>query len=262
MGVRSDGPVVSAALALPVAAPDGARGSPSVAESWPLLRLTVRALLVGLVCFVGTETVASNRPPVFVSPIWPTNAILLCALVVAPSRDWWAYALAGFFSSVNHNVHRGAPAVEVGAFLAADVIEVFVAAVGVRRFAGGLDAFESPRNLVPYLIVVAVAAFVSSFVSSLAAATGSYWALWRSWFLGDTFGYVTLAPAILTWLGSPRPMPWSASGPRNIEAGLLGAGLLLTCARVFTWPAATDIHSPGLIYLPLPFLLWAAARFG
>src|SRR5213594_1437712 len=103
MVVRSDGSAVSvSARGFRVAAPSGAHRAPPVGQRHPLLRLTLRALLVGFACFLSTETVANNLPPLFVSPVWPTNSILLCALVVAPVRHWWAYALAGFFSSVNH----------------------------------------------------------------------------------------------------------------------------------------------------------------
>jgi two-component system, LuxR family, sensor kinase FixL len=255
MVVGSDGSAVSlSGLRVRVAAPDG--------EHHPLLCLTLRALLVGFACSLSTETVASNFPPLFVSPVWPTNAILLSALVVTPVRHWWAYALAGFFSSVNHNAHTGAPVSQILLFLVADTIEVVIAALGVRRFAGGLGAFDSPRNLVAYLIVIVVAPFVSSFVSANAAPAEAHWTLWRSWFLTDAFGYLTLAPAILTWISFPRTTPWSASRARNIEAALLGAGLLLTTARVFTWPTGIETNAAALMYLPLPFLLWAAVRFG
>jgi len=245
-----------------VAAPDGARRAAPVGQRHPLFRLTTRALLVGLACYLSTETVASNFPPLFVSPVWPTNAILLCVLVATPVRHWWAYALAGLFSSVNHNAHTGAPVFQILLFLVADTIEVVCAALGVRRFAGGLGAFDSPRNLVAYLIVVVVAPFVSSFVSALAAPAEAHLTLWRSWFLTDAFGYLTLAPAILTWVSLPRTTPWSASLARNLEAGQLGAGLLLTIARVFTWSTGLETNTPALMYLPLPFLLWAAVRFG
>src|SRR5262245_1994085 len=263
MAGRSDGSAVSAyPLGFRVSAPDGARSRAPIGQRHPLLGLTIRVLLVGLACYLTTETVASNLPPLFVSPVWPTNAIVLCALVATPVRHWWAYALAGFFSSVNHNAHTGAPFSQIVVFLTADAIEVVCAALGVRRFAGGLGAFESPRNLVAYLIVVVVAPFVSSFVAALAAPADAYWMLWRSWFLTDTSGYLTLAPAILTWINFPRTISRSASRARTIEAGLLGAGLLLTTARVFTWPSGIETNSPALMYLPLPFLLWAAVRFG
>src|SRR5215813_7568463 len=126
MAVRSDGSAMSAsAVAFRFAAPEGAaHGAPPADEPQALLRLTVRALLVGVACYLSTETVASNLPPLFVSPLWPTNAILLCALVVSPVRHWWAYAIAGFLSSINHNAHTGAPIFQIVAFLTADVVEV------------------------------------------------------------------------------------------------------------------------------------------
>src|SRR5262249_15128063 len=139
MAAPSDGSAVTASLALRVSAPAG--------EHHPFLLLTVRALVVGFICFLSTAAIATHLPPLFVSPVWPTNAILLCVLVVTPVRDWWAYAIAGFFSSVHHNAHTGAPVSQILLFLTADVIEVGSAALGVRRFAGGLGAFENPRNL-------------------------------------------------------------------------------------------------------------------
>jgi PAS domain S-box-containing protein len=262
MAVGPDGSAASAsALAFRIGTPAGA-AAPSLGQRHPLLGLTARALLVGLACFLSTETVAINLPPLFVSPVWPTNAILLCALVGTPVRHWWAYALAGFFSSVNHNTHTGAPVFQIVVFLLADTIEVVGAALAVRRFAGGLAAFESPRNLAAYLTVVIAAPFVSSFVAALAASDDAYWTLWRSWFLTDAFGYLTLAPAILTWIGVPRPNAWTAPRGRTFEAALLAAGLLLSSARVFTWSTGIEANAPALMYLPLPFLLWAAVRFG
>jgi PAS domain S-box-containing protein len=262
MADRSHGSAVfPSALGFPVAAAHGAyRAAPG--EQHPLLGLTTRALLVGLACVLGTETIAINVPPVFVSALWPTNAILLSVLLMTPVRHWWAYAVAGFFSSVYHNAHSGVPVSEIPFRLVADAIEVVGAALGVRRLARGLGAFETPRNLVAYLGVVVAAPFVSAFVSASGAPAEARWTFWRSWFVADAFGYLTLAPAILTWISFPRTTPWSASRARNIEAGLLAAGLLLTTARVFNWPNGVDTDAPGLMYLPLPFLLWAAVRFG
>ena len=254
--------VLPSALGFRVAAPDGARRTGPVGWRHPVFVLTTKVLLVGLACFLGTATVAKNFPPLYVSPVWPTNSILLCALVATPVGHWWAYALAGFFSSVYHNAHSGAPFFHIPVFLSADVIEVVIAALGVRLFAAGLGAFESLRNLVAYLVVIIVAPFVSSFVSANAAPAEEHWILWRSWFLTDASGYLTLAPALLTWISFPRTTLSTASRARKIEAGLLGAGVLLTTARVFIWPTGSEAATPALMYLPLPFLLWAAVRFG
>src|SRR5690242_11432997 len=142
-----------------------AHGAPHAGERQRLPSLPMRALVVGLVCLLSTEIIANNFPPLFVSPVWPTNAILLCVLVVTPVRHWWAYALAGFFVSVNHNLHIGDPVPQILLFLVADAIEVFGAATGIRLFAGGIMAFESRRHLVAYLSVVLIASFTAAFVA-------------------------------------------------------------------------------------------------
>ena len=76
--------------------------------------------------------------------------------------------------------------------------------------------------------------------------------------------YLMLAPAILswTWIASARPRHGEASRGRWIEAGVMGLGLVAISVRVFEWPAATEGSIPAMVYLPLPFLLWAAVRFG
>src|SRR5262249_29513062 len=48
---------------------------------------------------------------------------------------------------------------------------------------------------------------------------------------------------------------------RCIEACLIGSGLLAISVPVFTWSAAIEGSVPALVYLPLPFLIWAAVRF-
>src|SRR5262249_8689995 len=100
------------------------------------------------------------------------------------------------------------------------------------------------------------------FVSARAAPPQAQWIRWRPWFLTDAFGYLTLAPAILTGIGFPRATVWRRSRARVIEVGLLAAALLLVTVRVFTWPTGSETHVPALMYLPLPLLLWAAVRFG
>jgi PAS domain S-box-containing protein len=89
-----------------------------------------------------------------------------------------------------------------------------------------------------------------------------YW--WRVWYLSEGLTYLMLAPAILswTWIASARPRHGEASRGRWIEAGVMGLGLVAISVRVFDWPPAAEGSVPAMVYLPLPFLLWAAVRFG
>src|SRR4026209_647888 len=110
--------------------------------AWPgthSIHLAWRVLLIGFVCYLSTEIGFANKfPPHNISPLWPTGAILFGILVVVPVRHWWAYTIAAYFTSV---VRAGFNLSAV-LFLLAALIEVFIAAVGVRRFAGGLGAFD------------------------------------------------------------------------------------------------------------------------
>ena len=225
-------------------------------------RLALKLLLVGVICYVSTEIGFAHKfPPHYISSLWPTGAILFGILVVAPVRYWWAYAFAAYFTSVLNDARAGFP-LSAALFLAAALLESVIAAALVRRFAGGLRAFDNLRNLTAYLFgAVVLAPFTAAFVGALAGAGGSYWFYWRVWFLSEALACLTLAPALLTWMEPVRSVR-HASIPRVIEACLIGAGLVAVGFRVFYWPTAGPGQIPALVYLPLPLLLWAAMRFG
>ena len=225
--------------------------------------LAPRVLLVGFICYLSTEVGFAHKiQPHNISALWPTSAILFSVLVVVPVRHWWAYILAAYFGSVINDARAGFPIAAL-LFLVAGIVEILVAAVGVRRFAGGARAFESLRGVVAYIIVaVLLAPFVSAFVGAFAGGMENYWFYWRTWFLSEALAYLMLAPAILTWIEASRSAPGNTRRERFIEALLIGGGLVAVSVRVFYWPVSAEASIPALVYLPLPFLLWAAARFG
>jgi integral membrane sensor domain MASE1 len=139
-------------------------------------RPALSVLLVGLAGHVGSELgFALKFPPHQISPFWPTNAILFAVLVMTPVRHWWAYTLAAFASPLWSDARAGFP-LSAALFVLADLIEVFIAAVGVRRLAGGPRAFARLGNLVVYIVVAAVLApATSAFVGALAGTPGGYW---------------------------------------------------------------------------------------
>ena len=223
------------------------------------IRLTSKLLLVGFICYVSTEVGFAHKfPPHNISPLWPTGAILFGILVVAPVRHWWAYAFAAYFYSA---IKAGVNA-EAFLFLAAALIDQFIAAAAVRRFAGGLRAFDTLRNLIVYLLgAVVLGPFTSAFVGGFAGGGESYWFYWRVWLLSEALALLTLAPAILTLIAGVRSVG-NASIPRGVEPWLIAGGLLAVSFRVFHWPTAGPGAIAALVYLPLPLLLWAAMRFG
>ena len=227
------------------------------------VHLSLKALFVAIVCALSTEIgFAYKIPPHNISVLWPTIAILFAVLVVTPVRDWWAYFLAAYFMSVINDARAGFP-ISAMLFVVAGLVEVSIAAVGVRQFAGGIRSFDSLRGLMTYIAVaVVLAPFVSAFVAAFAAPAASYWFYWRVWFLSESLAYLTLAPMILTWIRAAPAALGRASFVRFMEACLIACGLFAVCVSVFVSPPQDEVSIPALIYLPLPFLLWAAVRFG
>src|SRR5260221_13267760 len=54
-------------------------------------------LLVGVAYYCGAEAAfAIGTLTQMFAPFWPPNVVLLCALLLAPQRRWWAYVLGAF----------------------------------------------------------------------------------------------------------------------------------------------------------------------
>ena len=227
--------------------------------SWPLL--VFKLVLVGVLCHVSTQIGFANKfPPHYISPLWPTGAILFSVLVVTPRRHWGAFIVAAYFTSVIKDIRAGFP-LSALLFIVAGIVEILIAAIGVRRFAGGVRAFESLRHLVAYILIAVVfAPLISAFIGAF-AGTHEYWFYWRVWLLSEALAFLTLAPAALTLIGAtstglPRPI-----FTQVIEACLVFGALVAIGVRVFAASRLPEESVPALIYLLLPLLLWTAVRF-
>jgi PAS domain S-box-containing protein len=223
----------------------------------------LRVALVLVICHLSTQIgFAYKIPPHHISTLWPTGAILFSVLVVSPVRHWWAYIPAAYVTSVINDVRAGFP-VSAMWFIAAGLGEILIAAIGVRRFAGGRQAVETTRGLAVYITVaVVLAPSLSAFVGALAGGAQGYWFYWRAWFLSEGLAFLMLAPAILTWIGVFYADRNGFGLARILESGLIVVGLIAVSVRVFGWPTVGAASVPALVYLPLPLLLWAAVRFG
>jgi PAS domain S-box-containing protein len=227
--------------------------------------LAIKVLLVGILCHFSTQIGFAHKvPPHDISALWPTTALLFSVLVATPVRHWWAYTLAAYASSVATDIREGF-STAAALFIVAGVLEIVVAAAGVRRFADGVRAFSSLRSLVAYMVVaVTLAPALSALIAAFAGGGERYWFYWRVWFLSEALGFLTLAPAILsaTWMVGSGAAFGEASRRRWIEAGIVAAALIGVGVFVFNEAGVRASSSiPALVYLPLPLLLWAAVRF-
>jgi integral membrane sensor domain MASE1 len=68
-------------------------------------------------------------------------------------------------------------------------------------------------------------------------------------------------PVVITWEAGLRRLR-HAEQARVIEAGILFAGLATVGILAFDSTLTNESSLPTLIYLPIPFFVWAALRFG
>src|SRR5207247_1579716 len=92
-----------------------------------------------------------------------------------------------------------------------------------------------------------------------------YWSVWQTRLFSNALTELTVVPALViaATRGSAWPRPMSLA--RTVEAACLGALLLIAGIAVFTGSAESGTLS-GQMGTPfatvLPFMLWAAVRFG
>jgi PAS domain S-box-containing protein len=234
------------------------------------IRTLEKASLVGLASAAGAALGTAMRfPHLGTAVLYPPYAIVTAALLFSPPRTWWIYLLAG---SVGTFLPHRASGASVSFALMADVAnyaKAIIAAWGVRRFANLRAELDTFKDMAMFLVFAAGlgpagGAFLGAGVVALHRGGGAYWSAWSAWLLSNVMTGVSLLPSIL--IARARlagDIDVTRTSPRRLlEAGaLLIALLVIGALALLGRPMSDDTLAPPL-YAPLPFLLWAAVRFG
>jgi PAS domain S-box-containing protein len=115
------------------------------------------------------------------------------------------------------------------------------------------------RALAKYsFFAIVLAPFAGAFLSAHGIAR-DYWMGWKVVVLSEILAFITVTPALLSWITEGRVLR-RKSRALHLEGVILLAGLILVSYIVFTLPE--NRRSPALFYTLVPFLLWSALRFG
>jgi two-component system sensor kinase FixL len=220
-------------------------------------RIAATAILVGVTYYLGAKAGLVLRfPPSTPSVIWPPNSILTATLLMAAPRRWWIYLLAALPAHLAAELPVGWPTSLVLGLFVTNCSEALVAAVCVRCFSDAPARLDTLRRVVVFILsAVFLAVFLSTFADAALVTTTRgepYWLVWRTRFSSDILTVASAGPA---WIAR-------ASSRQRIEGALLAASLLTLAFVVFERPAAIvkATRTPGAFLVP--FLLWAAVRFG
>src|SRR6266436_3770142 len=194
--------------------------------------------------------------------VWPCTGIALAAFLILGYRVWPAI-LAGAFL-VNWTT-AGSVATSLG-ISSGNTLEGVVGCYLVTRFAGGQHSFERAHDVFKFgFLAGMVSTTVSATIGVTSLALGGFaeWAMygpiWCTWWLGDAVGAVVVTPLALLWRENPR-LEWTRK--QMLELAFLFPGLFLTGWIVFGGRFHAALKNYPFEYLCIPFLIWAAFRFG
>ena len=250
-----------------------AAGVPSVARNGSTFSTVFdrRLLLIGLWVFAGYYVgckigFALTFHPHPVSVLWPPNSVLVAALLLTPPRVWWFVLLAAFPAHLAAQFQSHVPPLMILCWFISNSCEALIGAGLTRYLAGGPIHFRSLRNVGIFcLCVVFVGPLLSSFLDAAFVVWNhwghdSYGQLIRIRLFSNALAALIVVPLVVTWATIGISGLRTARLSRYLEACALFVGLLLVSYAVL-YKVGSGADS-ALLFLPLPFLLWAAVRLG
>jgi len=194
--------------------------------------------------------------------VWPCTGIAIAALLVFGYRVWSGILIGAFLVNLTT---AGSVETSIGIAIG-NTLEGLAGCYLVNRFAGGKEAFAKAQDVFKFAVLAGLAATaVSATIGVATLAVGGFadWAafrsIWCTWWLGDAVGAVLVTPLLLLWWENPR-LRWTRE--QITELVFLFTGLIATAWSVFGEPFHSALKNYPLEYLCIPFLAWAAYRFG
>jgi diguanylate cyclase (GGDEF)-like protein len=203
--------------------------------------------------------VASIHPSA--TAVWPPTGISLVAFLMLGYRMWPAIFVGAL--AVNLTTAGSLP-VCLG-IAAGNTLEGLLGAYLLNKFAGGDNAFDSPKGVLAFVFYGAMVSTTVSAtlgVTSLSLGGVATWAnygpIWLTWWMGDAVGDLLVAPLLVLWSYKPQ-LKWNRV--RLLEVVLLLAYLFVSGLFVFEGLLPSRTRHYSLEFLCVPALIWAAFRF-
>ncbi len=231
-------------------------------------RIALQVLLTGVAYYLTTKIAwALCFPNSKVSLLFPPHAVLIVVLLLVPTRHWWVYTLATIVAHFVATQQAQWPVLYALHCEAFDAVQNVLAAAGIRLFIKSpLKKLTLRDAIVFVLIAVIVVPFGTAFWGAAFTISNHfgthYWIEWRNLGISNGVTAIVLVPALLLAVDRLSNGGSKVRPARIIEGSLLVLGIVMVGVFVFDSELAGPETSPALLYAPIPFLIWAALRFG
>ena len=186
--------------------------------------------------------------------MWPPSGIAVAGLLLGGNRLWPA-VLAGSFAA---NVTVDGALVASAIIGLGSALQTLAIVALVRRYIGVPRRFLSIEQVVRFVLIAGLGSVVAPTFALLPLAfiyhvpAPELAGNWATWWQGDACGVLVFAPLILSW-SAGSTVAWT---PRRIAEAAVFALLLVACTQ------AVFSAQFGRTFLLVPFVVWAAFRFG
>ncbi len=193
---------------------------------------------------------------------WLPGGIFIAVLTLGPLDAWPALFIGGALGDFAFDHSHGTPLAVTLVCELANVAEAAACAWTLRRFLAPVHPFTRFREYFAFLVFCsilgpALGASIGAWASFLGGQSGGYALSWVEWWKSDAMSILVITPLLLSWFSGPRPK-WP-NRARVLEMAALAAAV--TGSTWYILVERGGAISSNTILL-LPFILWAALRFG
>jgi PAS domain S-box-containing protein len=223
---------------------------------------------IALIYFIAAQfSLLLEFQPEGIAALWPPSGVFLSAILLTRRnlRPWLVGTL--FLTDFMAERLAGTPFLVSALYSLSLAGDAALSAWLLHRFVGEPITFRRVRDVAGWL---ALSVLLSNGLTSLVAAaasellpgTRSFWSAWQWSAIPDGVGNLLVTPFILTWAVWARTRQRVWSREKAFEAAALFIPLALLNFALFSHLSEHKLFALFLPYVTLPFLLWAALRFG
>ncbi len=195
--------------------------------------------------------------------LWFPSGLLVAVLLLSPVSHWPVFLLSAGLAGLAHSLVADQPIINCLLLTATTLLESATGGWLIQRFEPNIRKFSSPSqvfNLIFFsaLLSTAVSATINTTMLTTLTEGVSYGATWRLNWISHMLGVLVIAPLVLSWANFRILHFRQANAEKLIELALLITGLSVCSLYI----SVGTYSLSRLDYLVVPFLVWAALRFG
>jgi PAS domain S-box-containing protein len=236
-----------------------------------LVRLAEVMGIAAIYYVTGRLGILLAIPPGVATPVWLPSGVALAGVLFWGYRVWPGIWLGSFCVNVltlfdKTNVATVAVSLGVVSIIGiASTLQALVGAFLVRRFIGSRNLLDRAQDVFRFSAIVMATCLVESTFGVASLYLGSFipWIAvaytWLTWWLGDLLGVLVVMSLVLVSI----KRFWTSWEPVRLVEGVVLLGLLLVVGLVvFGGQSLLSRDHYPVAFLLIPFIVWAAIRFG